>query len=104
MRTITLPGGATILTDSDKAARFQRELADLNLSPNSGNEYTYEFVDGTVPACTFAGWHNLNLIFRRVDNGTEFRIPAMDMGDGSPCTDYLKKIGPRGKFGMGSVI
>ncbi len=104
MQTITLPGGATILTDDEKAERFKRELSELSLSPNSGNEYTYEFVDGTVAACTFVGWENLNLIFRRVDNGSEFRIPAIDMGDGSLCTDYLKKIGPRGKFGMGGVI
>jgi len=72
MRIITLPGGGTITTDHAKAARFQRELAELNLRPNSDTEYTYEFVDGAVTACTFVDWENLNLIFRRADNGMEF--------------------------------
>jgi hypothetical protein len=44
------------------------------------------------PFCTFGGWENLNLILRRVDNGTEFRIPAIYMGDGSLFTDYLKAL------------
>jgi hypothetical protein len=104
MQTITLPGGGTITTDPDKAERFERELAELSLSPNGGNEYTYEFVDGSSAICTFVGWENLNLVFRRVSNGTEFRIPAIDMGDGSLCTDYLQRVFPRGKFGMGGVV
>lgn len=96
MRTIILPGGATITTDDDaKAARFKRELAQLNLTPNNGNEYTYEFVDGRVAVCTFVDWESLNLILRRVDDGTEFRIPSIDMGDGSLCTDYLKPLRSR---------
>ncbi len=103
MRTITLPCGGMITTDDAKAARFKRELAELSLNRNGKTTYKYEFVDGTVAACTFAGWENLNLILRRVDDGTEFRIPAIDMGDGSLCTDYLKKTLPRGKYGMGGV-
>jgi hypothetical protein len=103
VRTITLPSGATITTDTDKAARFKSELTQLNLKRNGDTEYTYEFVDGTVAACKFIDWENLNLILRRVDDGTDFRIPAIDMGDGSLFTDYLKKAFPRGKCGMGGV-
>lgn len=103
MKTITLPGGARITTDSDKAARVKRELAKLSLNPKSKTQYSYEFVDGTVAACTFVAWENLNLVLRRVDDGTEFRIPSIDMGDGSLCTDYLKKIGPQGKLGIGGT-
>lgn len=92
MKTITLPGGAMIATDDATAARFKRELLRLNLKKNSSTKYTYEFVDGSVAECTFVDWENLNLILRRVDDGMEFRIPSIDMGDGSPCTDYLKRI------------
>jgi len=92
MRTITLPGGATITTDSDKATRFLREIAKLNLNPKSNTQYSYEFVDGRVVVCTFVAWENLNIILRRIDDGTEFRIPSIDMGDGSLCTDYLKLL------------
>jgi hypothetical protein len=92
VKTITLPGGATITTDSDKATRFIREIAKLSLTPKSKTEYVYEFVDGSVAVCTFVAWENLNLIVRRVDDGTEFRIPSIDMGDGSLCTDYLKLL------------
>jgi hypothetical protein len=92
MRTIRLPSGGTITTDDATVARFRREVAALNLIPNNGTKYTYEFVDGSSAICTFVGWENLNLIFRRVDNGMEFRIPAMDMGDGSLFTDYLKAL------------
>jgi hypothetical protein len=102
MRTITLPGGGTITTDDEaKAARLKRELAQLNLKRKSDSQYTYEFVDGTIATCTFVDWENLNLILRRTDTAIEFRIPVIDMGDGSLCSDYLKKIGPRGKFGIG---
>jgi hypothetical protein len=103
MRTITLPGGGTITTDNDKAARLKHELAQLSLNPNSKTTYEYEFVDGTVAACTFVDWENLNLILRRVDDGMEFRIPAIDMGDGSLFTDYLKKTFRLGKYGIGGV-
>lgn len=92
MRTITLPGGATITTDREKATRFIREIAKLSLNPKSKTQYTYEFVDGTVAVCTFVAWENLNIVLRRVGDGTEFRIPSIDMGDGSLCTDYLKRI------------
>jgi hypothetical protein len=92
MKTITLPGGATITTDDATTTRFKRELLRLNLKRNSDTKYTYEFVDGSVAECTFVDWENLNLILRRVDSGAEFRVPSIDMGDGSLCTDYLKLL------------
>jgi hypothetical protein len=60
--------------------------------PGVGTEYLYEFASGSSAICTFVGWKSLIHIFRRVNEGTDFRIPAIDMGDGSLCTEYLKRI------------
>lgn len=91
MAVITLPNGCTITTDAGKAQRFEHELQELDLVPQSGTQYIYEDVDGTTIPVTFEGWDNLNLVLGKQD-GSIKRVPVIDMGDGSLVTDWLRRI------------